>query len=158
MADWNKIKTEYITTDTSYRKLAQKYGVNVTNIAKKASKEDWVQQRNRNATATQTKILEAIGKQKAARAARLQTVADKLLCRVEALVDSGDLVMLNTQSIKHISGVLKDIKEIQMIRSDADMREQEARIRNLQKQAEKEENQNRDVTITIEGGDPSWQS
>lgn len=24
MADWNKIKTEYITTDTSYRKLAEK--------------------------------------------------------------------------------------------------------------------------------------
>ena len=60
--------------------------------------------------------------------------------------------------MKHISGVLKDIKEVQMIRSDADMREQEARIANLRKQAEKEENHNRDVTITIAGGDPSWQS
>jgi hypothetical protein len=28
--DWASIKTEYITTDTSYRKLAQKYGVNHT--------------------------------------------------------------------------------------------------------------------------------
>ena len=27
MADWQAIKTEYITTDTSYRKLAQKHGV-----------------------------------------------------------------------------------------------------------------------------------
>ena len=38
------------------------------------------------------------------------------------------------------------------------MREQEARIANLRKQVEKEENQSRDVTITIAGGDPSWQS
>jgi hypothetical protein len=27
MANWNEIKTEYITTDTSYRELSQKYGV-----------------------------------------------------------------------------------------------------------------------------------
>ena len=37
MADWNKIKTAYLTSDTSYRKLDQKYGVNATTIAKKAS-------------------------------------------------------------------------------------------------------------------------
>ena len=27
MADWQAIKAEYITTDTSYRKLAKKYDV-----------------------------------------------------------------------------------------------------------------------------------
>ena len=27
MADWQAIKTEYITTDTSYRKLSQKYDI-----------------------------------------------------------------------------------------------------------------------------------
>ena len=30
--DWLKIKTEYITTDISYRKLAEKYGVSNTVI------------------------------------------------------------------------------------------------------------------------------
>ena len=155
MADWQKIKTEYITTDTSYRELSQKYGVHYTNIAKKASKEDWQQLRQQHTNTTQTKILKAIGSQQATRAARLQSVADKLLGKVEALVEASD--PMDTQSMKHISGVLKDIKEIQMIRSEADMREQEARIANLRKQAEKEET-NRDVTITIEGGDPSWQS
>ena len=32
MADWQAIKTEYITTDTSYRKLAQKYGISHVQI------------------------------------------------------------------------------------------------------------------------------
>jgi hypothetical protein len=50
--------------------------------------------------------------------------------------------------MKHISGVLKDIKEIQMIRSEADMREQEARIANLRKQAESEKQDN-DIKVTI---------
>ena len=138
MADWQEIKTEYITTNTSYRKLAQKYGVNVTNIAKRASQEHWVEQRNQNATKTQSKILNAISNNQANRAVRLQTVADKLLNKVESLLEQSDPLEMDTQSMKHISGVLKDIKEIQMIRSDADMREQEARIANLQRQAEKD--------------------
>ena len=158
MADWQKIKTEYITTDTSYRKLAQKYGLDQATIAQRGKKEDWVGIRKQKASETQAKIIEAVETRKVDRATRLQSVADKLLDRVEALVETGDFVLMNSQSMKHISGVLKDIKEIQMIRSDADMREQEARIANLRKQAEKEETQSRDVTITIEGGDPLWQS
>ena len=158
MADWNKIKTEYITTDTSYRKLAQKYGLEAATIARRASKEKWVEQRHQHDIKTTTKIINAVGSSQATRAARLQTVADKLLGKVESLLESDDKILLDTQGMKHISGVLKDIKEIQMIRSDADLREQEARIANLRKQAEKDESQNRDVTIVIEGGDPSWQS
>ena len=158
MADWNKIKTEYITTGTSYRELSKKYGVHYTNIAKKAKKEDWQQLRQQQTNTTQTKMIEAVERRKVDRAARLQSVADKLLDKVEALVETGDFLTMNSQSMKHISGVLKDIKEIQMIRSDADMREQEARIKNLQKQADKEESQSKDVTITIQGGDPLWQS
>ena len=158
MADWQKIKTEYITTDTSYRKLAQKYGLDQATIAQRGKKEDWVGLRKQKASETQAKIIDAVEGRKVDRATRLQSVADKLLDKVEALVDTGDPMYMNSQAMKHISGVLKDIKEIQMIRSDADMREQEARIANLRKQAEKEENENRDVTITIEGGDPSWQS
>lgn len=158
MADWQKIKTEYITTDTSYRKLAQKYGVNYRTICVRSKQEGWIEQREQHVNKTTTNILNAIGRQQVSRAERLQSVADKLLMRVESLLEGDSELLFDTQGMKHISGVLKDIKEIQMIRSDADMREQEARIANLRKQAEKEENQNRDVTITIEGGDPSWQS
>lgn len=156
MADWQKIKTEYITTDTSYRELSQKYGVHYTNIAKKASKEDWQQLRQQHTNTTQTKILKAIGSQQATRAARLQSVADKLLGKVEALVEASDPMEMDTQSMKHISGVLKDIKEIQMIRSEADMREQEARIANLRKQAEAEEKKDNTIVIQFAEGSEEY--
>ena len=152
MADWQAIKTEYITTKTSYRKLAEKYGVNKDTIWLKGKEEDWETLRRQHSDMVQTKILEADTKQKVSRAEKLQSVADKLLSKVEALVEASDPMEMDTQAMKHISGVLKDIKEIQMIRSDADMREQEARIRNLQKQAEKEDKEKPSITITLEGG------
>ena len=158
MADWQAIKTEYITTDTSYRKLAQKYGVNATNIAKRASKEKWVEERNKNATKTLSKTLNAIGNKQAERTAKLIGVSDLLLDRIKSLIEDTPELLTLPQNIKHISGVLKDLKDIQMIKSEADLREQEARIANLRKQAEKEDDSKKDVTITIEGGDPSWQS
>lgn len=158
MADWQKIKTEYITTDTSYRKLAQKYGVHYNAIANRAKQEGWISQRNQYCDKTMTNTLDAISDKQVDRAANLISVADKLLAKVNSLFEADAGVLIDTQSLKHISGVLKDIKDIQMIRSDADMREQEARIANLRKQAEKDENTNKDVTITIEGGDPKWQS
>ena len=158
MADWQKIKTEYITTDTSYRKLAQKHGVHYNAIANRAKQEGWISQRDQYRDKTMTNTLNAISDKQVDRAANLISVADLLLEKVKNIVESNPQLLLNTQSIKNLSGVLKDIKEVQMIRSDADMREQEARIANLRKQVEKEENQSREVTITIAGGDPSWQS
>ena len=158
MADWQKIKTEYITTDTSYRKLGQKYGIHYKVISEKGKDEGWVTLRSQHRDKTFTKALDRICEDKVDRAARLNSVAELLLERVERLLESDDKIAFDTQGMKHISGVLKDIKEIQMIRSDADMREQEARIKNLQKQADKEDDQSKDVTITIEGGDPRWQS
>ena len=158
MADWQAIKTEYLTTDTSYRKLAQKYGVGYSVIGEKARLEGWVEQREQYRNKTLTKTVNAISKHQVDRAANLISVADLLLAKVKSLVEMDAEVLSDTQSLKHISGVLKDIKEIQMVRSDADMREQEARIAKLRKEAEKEEKETREVTITIEGGDPSWQS
>ena len=157
MANWQKIKTEYITTDTSYRKLGEKYGVGYSVIGEKARLEGWVEQREQFRNKTLTETMDAIKDQQVDRATNLIAVSDLLLTKVKSLLETNAEVLSDTQSMKHISGVLKDIKEIQMIRSDADMREQEARIRKLQKEAEQEE-VSKDVTITIAGGDPSWQS
>ena len=153
--DWNAIKTEYITNESSsYRKLAKKYGVSSTTIAVKASKEGWVKDREQYLSETLSKSLKSISNGQAKRAKRLQNVADKLLSKIEAAVDSFDMkeLMLDKQALKQITGALKDIKDIQMIKSDADMREQEARIKNLQKQSEAEDKDNNEIRVTIECG------
>ena len=158
MADWNKIKTEYLTSDTSYRKLAQKYGVNAITIAKKASKEGWVSQRQQQANRTLSKTLTAVSNRQVNRAARLQKVADKLLNKIEAAVDdyNMEVLLVDRQSLRQITGALKDIKDIQMIRSEADLREQEARIAKLLKEAEREDSGPNKVVIQIEGGEDTW--
>ena len=151
MADWQAIKTEYITTDTSYRKLARKYGVNQTNIAKRASKEKWVEQRNENASKTLSKTLNAIGNKQAERAAKLIGVSDLLLDKIKNLLETNEELLVDTSVMRDISVVLKNLKDIQMIRSDADMREQEARIDKLRKEAAVEK-ENNEIKVTIAGG------
>lgn len=64
MADWTKIKTEYVTGDISLRKLAEKNGVSYSQIAKKAASENWVsirkQQRIKIESKTNQKTIEKI--------------------------------------------------------------------------------------------------
>ena len=136
MADWKKIKTEYITTDTSYRKLAQKYGVSYQAICHRSKEEDWIAMRERHTNKTVSKTLDAISNKQVDRAANLIFVSDLLLGKVKSLLETDEGLLIDPQSMKHLSGVLKDIKEIQMIRSDSDMREQEARIEKLRREVE----------------------
>ena len=152
MADWKKIKTEYITTDTSYRKLAEKYGVHYNAIANRSKQEGWISQRNQHCDRTVTKTLNAISNKQVDRATNLISVSDLLLSKVKSLLETDAEVLNDTQSMKHISGVLKDIKEIQMIRSDADMREQEARIKKLQKEAQEEAQKDNTIIIQFAEG------
>lgn len=196
MADWQKIKTEYITTNISYRALEQKYGINYKVIADKGKKEGWSQLRSQHRDKTLTKALEADSKKTVDRLSRIQTAADRLLDKIEQAITELNIQLakethkekvveynnpdrpdkptkeivhetekilefasiVDRQGLKQIAAALKDIEEVQMLKSELDQREQEARIANLRKQAEKEDDQSKDVTITIEGGDPAWQS
>ena len=136
MADWQKIKTEYITTDTSYRKLAQKYGVRYSTICDRSKKENWIAKRDQHRDKTATKTINAISNKQADRAAKLIGVSDLLLDRIKSLIEDSPELLIVPQNLKHISGVLKDLKDIQMIKSEADLREQEARIEKLRREAE----------------------
>lgn len=148
MVDWKKIEGEYITnTETSYRKLAQKYGLNQATIAQKAKAEDWVGKRKQQASTAQALILEKDITKKVDRATRLKTVADKLLGKVEALVADDDY--LTASAIKNLSDALKNIKEAQMIRTQEDIEEQKARIAKLQKEAQREDIQKEPIRVII---------
>ena len=157
--DWTKIKTEYITdSKSSYRKLAEKYNVPFTTLKDRAKREEWVKLKTQAQHDIVTKTIDKdIGK-KVDRATRLMDVTDKLLVKIEeAIADlSTEGIVLNAQALKQISGTLKDIKEIHGTKSDRDIREQEARIRNLEKQANSTDDKPNEITITIAGGDKSW--
>jgi anti-sigma28 factor (negative regulator of flagellin synthesis) len=146
--DWKKIKAEYIAGGTSYRKLAAKYGVSFSTLRGIAIREKWTELREQASTKSVTKLVESIGEQNGAYKVSINEVADKLLDKISNLLDEFDL---DTQSIKHLTSSLKDIKDIKGIKSEIDLREQEARIDKLRKDVMEEE-KDKNITVVMGGG------
>ena len=153
--DWKKIKADYIAGGTSYRKLAAKYGVSFSTLRNIAIREKWTELREQASNKSVTKLVESIGEQNGTYKVSINDVADKLLNKITEMLT---LECLNSQSVKHLTSALKDIKEVKGIKSDMDLKEQEARIAKLQKEAEADVDKNSSVSITIEGGDDEWQN
>jgi transposase len=148
--DWKKIKAEYIAGGTSYRKLAKKYDVSLTTLQRYATKEKWTDLRQQAEAKADTKIVNLVSEKQADRASKIIDVADMLLDKITVLAM---FESIDTQGLKHLTSALKDLKEIKGFKSDADMREQEARIAKLVKEAEKDDaDTNQEVVVTIEGG------
>jgi len=170
MADWQSIKTEYITTDTSYRKLAQKHGVRYATLQARAKEEKWTALRDRHRTSTVSKSLTKISNKQAAKLARIEGITDKLLNKLEKAVDELDLEIIKRKTkvddgitktttetmeaveggivdragLRQLTAALKDLKEIQMLRSELDRQEQEARIEKLRADAQQRNNDDDD--------------
>ncbi len=135
--DWNEIKAEYIAGGTSYRKLAEKYkdeGVTFDNLKNIAVKEGWAKLKEQAKDKATTKMVDTIAKDISKKSVKIDDVADKLLGKISKMLD--DFETLDTQSIKHLTSSLKDIRDIKGIKSKLDIKEQEARIDKLRKDAE----------------------
>ena len=157
--DWKQLKREYIAGGTSYRKLCAKYDVPMGTLKRIAHDEDWVGLREQCKNKAATKIVEIESDKQAERMKRLLTVSDKLLEAVEDAVEqfqAGEL-LLDKGALKSLSGTIKDIKDIQSIKTSLDIEEQKARIAILKKQATADENGINEVAVVIAGGDASWQ-
>lgn len=141
--DWKKIKAEYIAGGTSYRKLAEKYGVSFHTLRKQAAKEKWNELRDKTRAKAATKIVEIESDKQAERMKRLLTVSDMLLDAVEESVKAFTTGELSVEKgvLKSLSGAIKDIKDIQNIKTQLDIEEQKARIAILKKQAEADESE-----------------
>lgn len=187
--DWKKIKTEYITDESSsYRKLAAKYGVSLTAITNRAKSEKWLEQKKQFKDKTTTKSIEKISEKQADKLARVQSITDKLLDKLERAIEELDVqlfkdvtktkvieyknserpdkptketiheeekvievhTIVDRGGLKAIASALRDIKEVQMIKTELDRKEQEARIANLERQAQAVE-ESKDITVTIVG-------
>ena len=159
--DWLKIKTEYITTDISYRKLAEKYGINYSVLGARGRAEGWVEQRTQFQDKTHTKTVEKIAEKKARQAAKVEDLADKLLIKLDQAIEELDL-KVTTHKVKVEEGNIETtmeykvaeeggtvdraglrqltaaLKELQVIKgevTDLERREREARIEALRKAA-----------------------
>ena len=194
MADWQAIKTEYITTDTSYRKLAQKYGIHYKVISERGKDEKWVELRSQHKDRTLTKTLNKISNKQSDKMSRIDDLADQLLVKLEQAITELDLQLakhtdktkiieynndrrpdkptketiheeekllevksiVDRQGLKQIASALKDIKEVKMLRSELDKQEQEARIANLRRQVDKDEEDSNMIEVVFAAGPEEW--
>lgn len=99
MADWKKIRTEYITTDISYRKLGEKHGVNYQTICARSKAEGWILLREQYQNKTIAKTIENLSDKEAKKAAKVGDLADKLLIKLEQAIEELDL-QVTTHKIK----------------------------------------------------------
>lgn len=60
MIDWTKLENEYISTDVSVRKIAEKYKLNETTVFRQSKKRNWVQKKQNFASKVQAKVMQKI--------------------------------------------------------------------------------------------------
>ena len=151
--DWEKIKQEYITSNLSYRKLADKYEAPLSSLMARGSREGWVELREQFKSETIAKTIARGSDAKSKRAVSVTSAADRLLDEVVKLIDgfttSGKTMSETT--IKKLAGALKDIKAVKDGKTPLDIEEQKVRIAILKKQAA-DEDHDKDIIVSFEGG------
>jgi hypothetical protein len=140
----NKIKSEFISGEKTLQEAADEYKVPYSTLTKKSHEGKWKELRKECGKKTERKIIETVSANGAKKAVDIIDVADKLLEKASELME----MPLTTQSFKQLTSALKDLKEIKGYKSDADIREQEARIAKLQKEAQ-EEKEDKDITVVF---------
>ena len=124
----NKIKSEFISGEKTLQEAADEYKVPYSTLTKKSHEGKWKELRKECGKKTERKIIDTVSTKGAKKAVDIIDVADKLLEKASELME----MPLTTQSFKQLTSALKDLKEIKGYKSEADMREQEARIKKLE--------------------------
>ena len=152
MVDWKKIKTEYITTNTSYRKLAKNYDIPFNTIQCRAKKEKWVELRKQYQDNIVTKSVEKAEENAIDYKSDLYDLAYKVATQLKDMINENTISDLVAMGIKprDITGAIKDLEDALHIKSMSDIKEQEARIAKLRKEVKEEK---KDTNINITFGD-----
>ena len=129
MADWKKIKKEYIAGGVSYKDLSEKYGVSQSTLRKTGAREHWADLRNAAGTREEQKVVEAVS----SRNARFDDAVDLALeAACEYLKTPG---RMRAVDLKDVTTALKNLRDLKGIKNEADAEEQRARIEALRARA-----------------------
>jgi hypothetical protein len=98
--EWEKIKTEYITSEISYRNMATKYGIPYGRLQMRGREEDWKGQRAEYKENLLKKSIDLICDEQAHRIARAVMIGDKMLEKVEESLNEIDMMLCRTVTTK----------------------------------------------------------
>ena len=140
-ADWQAIAEEYITGEISMRSLAIKHDLPRSTLRSRAYREGWIERREafHRAAAPEDASLGAADDaaddppERAAYEKEIFRVTDKLVRRAEEILDGPEAV--GARELGELMRAIKNAKEIRMLRSALDEREQRLRLRSLEEKS-----------------------
>ena len=144
--DWSLVEADFLATGLSYARLAEKHGISVDSVKRKAAAEHW-QAKLRELTereealkdaaeAEQAEPMELALETRRSRRMQLQDIADRMLEKVSRSLD--ELEPDKPFALAALVRALKDLRELQGLRKDAlDLAEQQARIERLRLAAQR---------------------
>lgn len=111
--DWEKIASEYITTECTQQDLCNKYGCNRSYLETRCKRENWVERREKFKSDSIATVVKQQGQIRANKLNSLINATDKLsvyienLCnRIDEFVEDGTL---NTKNLRDIVASAKDL-------------------------------------------------
>ena len=125
--EWEQIKAEYITTDISYRKLAEKYGMAYGRLQTRGFNEGWQEEREAYKKTLFKKSIDLICDEQAERIARAVRIGDKMLEKVEESLEEIDIILCkSTETTKSLEE--RDGHAVEVSRSSEDFTKKKVAI------------------------------
>jgi protein-disulfide isomerase len=116
--------------------------------------EKWSVLRKKGRRKAEEKLVEAVSEKNAKIDDRYFRLVDKLMQRAEETIENTPVWSVN--GLKEMATAMKYLKECKGVKSEADIREQEARIAKLQKEAQEEEARDTTVIVQFEEDITKW--
>lgn len=107
--NWKKIEIEYITTDISQRKLAEKYGVSYNTIKRKSAVGGWVDKKNEHHRKVTAETLESIAGAQARDLSDLIDCVDKHLQKMKRIYEDDE--QFNLHLVETEADDIKTVEE-----------------------------------------------
>ena len=174
--DWEAVRREY-GRGVSIGDLSRRWSIPESTLRGRARREDWKKVEGKEKR--HQKYCVQKEEPKSDRLQRVDTLADAMLTCLERAVEELDTVtrsvkervkredgadvtmdyaqilegekgIIDRGGLKQLTGVLKDLKDVLMLRSDADSREQEMRIAKLQRDLDQAQRQEC-IRVRLEG-------
>ena len=147
MSDWLRIKKEYLSGGINFKGLAEKYGVPYQALCRVARNEGWSKLRRVTGKKADVKLIESIASKNAYCNERYIEIVDKLFDKANAVIDG--VPTWTPSTLKEMATAMKYLRDARGVKSDADAKEQEARIMKLLRELEGEGEAAQTVNVTI---------
>lgn len=126
--NWEAIAAAYIEGEESLRALSRRLAIPWSTLRDRARREDWDSRRRLRREGRRIDPPSPPG------AEQIFRVTDKLVRRAEEILDGEAAV--GARELAELMRAIKNAKEIRMLRSALDEREQEARVRALEEKSD----------------------